>query len=229
MAVRPVFIPQGKYPWYSEVNVEFHYAAGFALVQRQKNINAIHDGFRRIYPDTPVLEASSKSASELGKSLSPFYLQTELNGKFYPVENVFQASKVFQGGGPFRQLLDVEPVKAKTTSITKTHGAILYYVYEGNNYPIDPKGWFYDWLYMKALKADPGLASQALDYGAFTDIAFNPKTGTTCQAKCLAIYKGLSEKKKLDEALSSIPSFLKIVFKASWPEISDPEFSDKEK
>lgn len=220
MAVRPVFVMKTSFPYYSEINVEFHYHAGFALVQKQKNIEAIHQAYRREYPKSDVLEASSKAPTELGKSLSPFYLMTKEDGKSFPVENVFQASKVFQTGGPFLSLLEMPAIKAKTTSITKTHGLLLYYEYRNKRYPIEPRGWLYDWIYMNALSNHPDLVEQISQYNAFTDIAFNPKTGSTCQAKCLAIYKSLAKKDLLKSALSSIPAFLKIVFHVSWPEAS---------
>ncbi len=218
MAERPVFIPKYSYPYYQEVSVSFHYAAGFALVQRQKNIAAIHEAYLKIDPHARILEASSKSPSSLGKSLSPFYLKAEYLGREVPVENIFQSCKVFQSGGPFLQILDMQPVKAKTTSLTKTHGPLLYYEYDHERYPIDPHGWLYDWIYLHALAAHPDLLNQLSDYNAFTDIAFNPKTGSTCQAKCLAICLGLQKKNLLEAALSSLPEFLKILFRVSWPE-----------
>lgn len=223
MAERPVFIAKKTYPFYDEVFVSFKYYAGFALVQKRRNIEGIHEAFHKLYPDLKVLEASSKAPTELGTSLSPFYLTSELDGQSYPVENIFQASKVFQNGGPFLSLLDLSAIKAKTTSLTKTKGALLYYEYDGHRYPVDPRGWFYDWIYMNALKSQPELAADAMQYDAFTDIAFNPKTGATCQAKALAIYKGLLEKGKLDETLSSLPVFLKTLFKVTWPKEEESE------
>lgn len=218
MAERPVFIPKSSYPYYQEVNVSFHYAAGFALVQRQKNIAAIHEAYLKIDPKAKILEASSKSPSAYGKSLSPFFLCTKYEDRELPVENVFQSCKVFQSGGPFLQLLDMEPVKAKTTSLTKTHGPLLYYEYENERYPLDPRGWLYDWIYLHALREHPDLLEQLSEYNAFTDIAFNPKTGSTCQAKCLAICLGLQKKNLLDKVLESIPQFLKILFHVTWPQ-----------
>ncbi|MEY8380960.1 DarT1-associated NADAR antitoxin family protein [Ileibacterium valens] len=217
MAERPVFLPKASYPYFKEVVVSFHYSAGFALIQRQKNIAAIHKAYLQLNPQAQILEASSKSPTEFGKSLSPFYLKGKLDDDFYPVENIFQSSKVFQTGGPFLQILTMDPIKAKTTSLTKTHGALLYYVYENKSYPIEPRGWLYDWIYLHALDSKPELSDQLSHYDAFTDIAFNPKTGATCQAKCLAIYLGLQKKNLLQEALASIPSFLKILFHTEWP------------
>lgn len=227
MAERPVFMAKKSYPFYQTVEISFKYFAGFAMVQKRKNIAEIHAGFEKLYPDVPVLEASSKAATELGKSLSPFYLMAEDDGHQYPVECVFQASKVFQAGGPFLQLLNMEAIKAKTTSLTKTKGALLYYQYQNEKYPLDPKGWLFDWIYMKALQNHPQLQEKAMEYSAFTDIAFNPKTGSTCQAKCLAVFKGLSQKGILDEALASIPAFLKTVYKKNWLPVEETAENDQ--
>jgi hypothetical protein len=209
MAQRPVFTPKTSFPYYTTEMVEFHYAAGFATVQRQKNIAAIHAAYEKLHPGTPILEASSKAPTPLGLSLSPFYLML---GN-HPVENVFQASKVFTKGGPFAQLLDMPAVKAKTTSITKTNGPLLYYEYDGEKLPVLPQGWFFTWLYLKALSDHPQLCQEVVQYKAFTDIAFNPNTGHACQAMALAQYCALSKKGLIEQALSSIDAFRQIVWR----------------
>jgi type I restriction enzyme M protein len=219
MAVRPVYLPKTSWPYYSIENITFKFSAGFALVQRQKNISAIHEGYKKLHPKSKLLEASSKSDSALGKSLSPFYLKTLYEGKLCPVENIFQSCKVFMQGGPYLSLLDMEPVKAKTTSLTKNSGPLLYYEYENHKYPLDPKGWLFEWIYLKALQEHTNLTQEILAYNGFTDIAFSPRTGITCQAQCLAIYIGLQKKGLLDAALENIPSFLKIVYHAKWNEV----------
>ena len=45
----------------------------------------------------------------LGVKLSAFNLK--LNG--YTLENIFQSSKVFSNGGPYRDLMNVAPKEAK--------------------------------------------------------------------------------------------------------------------
>ena len=39
MANRPVFILNNSAPYFRKIDIEFEYASGFALVQKQKNIN----------------------------------------------------------------------------------------------------------------------------------------------------------------------------------------------
>ena len=74
---------------------------GFAPSQKQKNIRALHGAFLAAHPDARVLEISSKSMQENGPALSAFALAKYVPalGKSVPVENVFQAGKVFEGGG----------------------------------------------------------------------------------------------------------------------------------
>ena len=57
--------------------------------------------FLAAHPDARVLEISSKSMQENGPALSAFALAKYVPalGKSVPVENVFQAGKVFEGGG----------------------------------------------------------------------------------------------------------------------------------
>ena len=69
---------------------------------------------------------------------------------------------------------------------------------------------FYDWLYLKALVANPELAAAVETYDAFTDIEFNPERSLNCQARSAALYRSLVHAGKLEEALSSQEAFLRI-------------------
>ena len=210
MAERPVFLPKNSWPFYTTEEVSFKWYAGFALIQKRRNIEGIHEAYLTLHPQARLLEASSKSANPFGESLSPFYLEGELDGRKYPVECIFQASKVFQKGGPFPQLLDMPAVKAKTTSLTKSAGPLLYYEYAGERWPLDPRGWLFNYIYLKALQGHPEKLAEIEGYTGFTDVAMSPK-GSTCQAEALAMALGLRHKGLFDEALASIPDFLRIV------------------
>ena len=61
MATRPVYTVKEAFPYYGTVNTEFEWNSGFAVVQKQKNITAIHGAFMRMMPGNQVLEISSKS------------------------------------------------------------------------------------------------------------------------------------------------------------------------
>lgn len=108
MAQGPVFTVRSRAPYHGVAQVEFTYNPGFAVVQKQKNIAALHEGFRSRFPDRRVLEISSKSTQPGGVELSAFNLQKfvpELQ-RSAPVECVYQGSKVFGAGGPFPDLME---------------------------------------------------------------------------------------------------------------------------
>lgn len=56
------------------------------------------------------------------------------------------------------------------------------------------------------------MATQILEYDSFSDIEFNPQKSVNCRAKAAAIYVGLFNSGKLDEALKSKEDFLDIVY-----------------
>lgn len=79
-------------------------------------------------------------------------------------------------------------------------------------FPLEPKDYFYNWLYINSLYRNPGLAKRILEYDSFSDIEFNPKRSVNCQARAVAIFVGLSKSKKLEEAMKSKESFFKVVY-----------------
>ena len=92
-----------------------------------------------------------------------------------PLELAFQAGKVFEHGGPYKDLLDVTPKKAKSDPRLSESGRIISFEFEGRTFTTKPAALFYTWLYIRALSENKELVEQIHDYDAFTDIAFNPK------------------------------------------------------
>ena len=66
-------------------NFEFDWNGGFAVSQKQKNINNLHGAIKRRTGEE-ALEISSKGLIQLGKDIGAFSLK--LNGVY--LENVFQ-------------------------------------------------------------------------------------------------------------------------------------------
>lgn len=93
MATRPIFISTKTKPYYRVIPVFFAWNGGFAKIQSQKNIRAMHREYHRYYPDGKILEISSRSEQDLGVKLSAFNLMTVVPSlkKKIPVECVFQA------------------------------------------------------------------------------------------------------------------------------------------
>ena len=73
------------------------------------------------------------------------------------------------------------------------------FIFNGISFPLEPKTYFYNWLYINALMRNKKLIQEILDYGynAFTDIEYNPKKSINCQAQALAIGISLIKNKQI--------------------------------
>ena len=213
MAKRICFISiPYAHPIFSEVEIDFEYFAGFSVSQKQKSINSLHAEIRKIDASLKLLEISTKSTNLVGVALSAFNLKLtdEHSGEEYPLENIFQSSKVFELGGPYNDLLNIYPKDAKRDERLKTSGRLIGFNYKGSIWEIDPKTMFYDWIYIKALYDRKDLSKRILDFDAFTDIEFNPARSINCQARSAAIFVSLAKLKKLECVLSDKEEFKKI-------------------
>jgi type I restriction enzyme M protein len=211
MAQRPVFVATDFGSFYDVKMVDFVYNGGFAVSQKQKNIVALHEGFKKGYPEARVLEISSKSLQPLGVQLSAFNLMKFVPsiGKSIPVENVFQGGKVFTAGGPFTDLYDKTPKEAKRDERLRSSGGITGFYFEGENFPTKPMHAFYDWIYISALMENEELAEAITEFDAFTDIEFNPQKSINCQALSAALFVGLKRSGKL-EGIKCFEDFIEI-------------------
>ncbi|MBR9839927.1 MAG: hypothetical protein GYB50_18805 [Rhodobacteraceae bacterium] len=211
MASRPIFlVDDADDSLVTTVDVEFKWYAGMSLARRRMSAQSLISAGRNLYPSRRFLEVSRMSDDPLGEGLSAFNLRypegPRTSGR--PVECVFQSSKVFQHGGPFRDLLGAEPGDAKRDERLQTSGRLIEFNLEGEKWSSQPLTAFYDWIYMKALDAHPMNADAVMQYDAFTDIAFNPAKSFSCQAHAVALYVSLRRRNKLNEALGSQASFL---------------------
>ncbi|EOT2069407.1 TPA: DarT1-associated NADAR antitoxin family protein [Proteus mirabilis] len=210
MAVRPVFIPKLSENILSITkDIDFTWAAGMAKVQKQKSIRALHEAARAQGLNN-LLEISSKSEDEHGIALSAFNLKikTKKLGKEFTVESAFQASKVFENGGPYVDLLDKASRESKKDIRLKESGNLVSFKFYSTTWPLIPRTAFYDWLYLSALNQNKKLAEYLLNFDGFTDIEFNPAKSINCQARAAALYVSLVKRNKLKDVLSSQSSFL---------------------
>src|SRR5690606_37824889 len=189
MASRPVFVPLGNGVGVVERLLNFTWYPGLSKAQKQRSISALHDAARVVGID-PVLEISSKSLDELGVDLSAFNLciHTRKRQTTFTVETAFQGSKVFEHGGPFRDLLGMDSRSAKKDMRLRESGRLLAFEFFGKRFPLRPWTYFYDWIYINALNQNDELAQRVLDYRGFTDIEFNPERSVNCQAYSAALY-----------------------------------------
>ena len=212
MAERPIFIPTpGNAELVKEIFFELRWHPGFAVVQKEKNIKALHAaaaaaGF------APLLEISTKSENKRGRHMSAFHMTvpTKDHGSI-KLELAFQGSKVFEHGGPFTDLYmkgEKEIGQAKRDPRLKESGALTGFRFEGFDFPLEPKTVFYDWLYCSFLVNYRDWAEKLYDYAGFTDIEFNPRRSINCQARSAALFLSLMKKGDLDAALQSPPHFI---------------------
>lgn len=210
MAKRPYFISlNNDNDFFKEELCEFDYYNGFALSQKQKSINSLHKEILKKYPNAKILEVSRKSENEIGIQLSAFNLtlKSKKNGKQYPVENIFQSSKVFEKGGPYKDLLNCSPKDAKLDERLKKSGKLMAFDFEGKRWELEPKTLFYDFVYMSALLENKELINQLINYDMFTDIVFNPQKSINCQARSVAIFVSLYKKNLIKDYIEDINLF----------------------
>ena len=212
MAKRPFFISSDKSGcFYTEENADFEFFSGFSISQKRLSINSLHSSILEKYPNSRILEVSRKSESSLGNHLSAFnLLYTLKNGGKVPLENAFQSSKKFEYGGPYSELLSVTPVEGKQYGKLKESGNLISFILEGEEWPLEPKTLFYDYIYISSLFQNKELCKQLLDYDIFTDIEFNPKKSFNCQARSVAICVSLIKQGIIEDFLSDKELFKRI-------------------
>ncbi len=213
MAQRPVFVVSAEVPHFKKELITFQFFSGFAQSQKRKSIESLHTTFLQTHPQERVLEISSMSEDEIGVKLSAFNLEIKtLDGRRYSVESAFQSSKVFEHGGPYKDLLGKSSREAKKDSRLKTSGALKAFYFSNKQFSLQPETYFYNWLYIHALDLHPELSDKIMEYTAFTDIAFNPEKAKNCQACAAAVYVSLKKSGMLAEALEDPKAFLQIVY-----------------
>lgn len=165
-------------------NFEFEFNPGFSVTQKKKNVKALHKAI-----GGKTLEVSTKSDEMIGQKLSAFNLTYDGN-RF---ECVFQASKKYEYGGPYIDLLTKSPKEAKIDVRHASSGKLIGFEYIGEEFALEPKTFFYDYMYIKAVQQSLTEEDilEILNYDYFTDIEFNPKKSINCQAKSVAIIKAM--------------------------------------
>lgn len=203
MAKRPVFIPDfSGFPYVDPIDIEFKWHPGFAKSQMQKSIASLHEAAEK-QGIAPILEISSKSILSLGVSLSAFNLLLETpNGQKINVECAYQGSKVFENGGPYYELYSVPSRAAKMDERLRNSGELVAFNFCGEDFPIEPKTAFYDWLYMNALsQRETDVVKKLEGFQGFSDIVFNPNRSLNCQARAAALFVALSKKDLINEQI----------------------------
>ncbi len=192
-------------------DINFEYFSGFSKEQKRKNIESMHREISAIN-NAKILEISKASTNYLGQKLSAFNLILNLNDGSHnvkaSVERFFQGSKKFQNGGPFDELFFDDTLHPKRYERLKESGDFIGFELFGKSYDTTPTTYFYDWLYITALKQNKALTIELSEYEIFTDIEFNPKKSFSCQAKSVALFLGLQKEGILEKVTKDADSFL---------------------
>lgn len=214
MAKRPIYIPQksGELLVRTEY-IEFQWSPGMAVVQKQKSVRALHEAAIFMGVCINPLEVSSKSLLEIGVKLSAFNLSvtTQKLKKTFTVESAYQSSKIFEHGGPYKDLIYSSSREAKKDSRIRESGNLKGFEFFGEKWALEPKTAFYDWLYINALHKNELAVEQLKKYDAFTDIEFNPERSINCQAYSVALYKALEWRNLICDAIADKAAYLDIV------------------
>ncbi|MCF6461532.1 DarT1-associated NADAR antitoxin family protein [Clostridium sp. Cult3] len=216
MATRPAFLvnqDNSINKFVERRNIEFQWFPGFSQKQKQRSIQSMHDAIVDEIKDVKILEISSKSTNELGVRLSAFNLLiTHKDTKqTFSVESAFQSSKVFEKGGPYKDILNMNSRDAKKDERLRNSGELIYFDFFGTRWGLSPKTLFYDWLYINALWQHKDLSREVIKYNAFTDIEFNPSKSINCQANAAALFVSLFNRGLLEKAINSIEDYINIV------------------
>lgn len=207
MAERPVFVPVEKGSrLVDEVPIAFVWNSGMAPSQKKKNILALHEAAKKTGL-APLLEISSKSDREVGRKLSAFSLEIEIDGQRATIESAYQGSKLFERGGPYIDLYLSSSREAKKDPRLKDSGKLIGFHFKGSDYPLSPTTAFYDWLYMSALYPHREWLKRVQQCVGFTDIEFNPDRSLNCQARSFATFVALEKRGILDETINSFNKF----------------------
>jgi hypothetical protein len=192
MAQRPIFLPSSDpNQLVKTVMVEFNWFPGFSIAQKQRSVAALHAAAQTQLKLNPILEISSKSQRILGVQLSAFHLSLQLSQGKWPIEVIFQASKVFQNGGPFKDLYLSNSREARKDLRLQTSGPLIRFQLEQEDWDLEPTTSFYDWIYLQALLQNK---IQLDEFEAFTDIEFNPNRSFNCQAHSAALFLSLKRR-----------------------------------
>ena len=185
MAERPAFFIHDK-KVVSKI-YSFEWFSGFAVSQKQKSIESLHNAIMKADADAKPLEVSTKSKDSVGIKLSAFNLK--LNN--YTLENIFQSAKVFENGGPYLDLLEVLPKEAKRDERLHSSGNLKAFRYENQDFPLNPKTVFYDYIYIAAVKQmfTEDEINTISSYNYFTDIEFNPAKSINTQARTVSMIR----------------------------------------
>ena len=150
---RTIFAPSAIAPYYTEIIVDIDSEFSFEKSSLGNNIRLVHEEFRKMYPDLPKpLEISTATYQKpQGMWLSAYRIKKNADGNSYPFESVYQGSKVFENGGPYRAIFRDLPANAKRNPSLRNSGKLTGYEFKEGEITIkaskEQREAFYNYLY----------------------------------------------------------------------------------
>ena len=219
MAERPLYIPIEEPPFFKVQSIAFKWFPGYSVTQKQKSIESLHqNACSQIEPIENPLEISSKSTEQLGHQLSAFHLPAYSKEERYQdppcsLETMFQTSKVFGEDVHCIDLLGNDHRAVRKQIRERENQGLKCFRLEDVDWPLDPRGAFYNFIYLRSFNERKDLHADILRHDGFTDIEFNPRKSINCQAEAVSVFVGLSEAgHSLDEVCANKESFLETVY-----------------
>ena len=130
----------------------------------------------------------------------------------FPSSRVLEVSSKSERdiGVQFVDLFNASSRAAKSDRRLRESGKLVGFKYFEHEFPLEPKTYFYDWLYASTLCRHDKLVEQVMMFDAFTDIEHNPERAINCQARTVAKVVGLARAGLLADALQSPRAFLEL-------------------
>jgi type I restriction enzyme M protein len=212
MAKRLYFIAKPSYQGLIvEKTIHFENFRGQSLNQKHKSIESMHHAIRAYESGGKILEVSTISPNPLGRKLAGVTLSAETrDGQEVPVMNIFESAKVFEKGGPYRDLLEADPFTVSEDKRLTQSGRLLGFHFENTPYSLTPRHLFFDWIYMGALYKRKELHEELAVYDMVTDIEYNMQSMFASSARACAYFISLYHAGLLDEVMKDPDSFSRI-------------------
>ncbi|NCC80240.1 MAG: hypothetical protein EOM07_11650 [Clostridia bacterium] len=212
MAKRLYFIAKPSYQGLIvEKTIHFENFRGQSLNQKHKSIESMHHAIRAYESGGKILEVSTISPNPLGRKLAAVSLQAETkDGQEVPVMNIFESAKVFEKGGPYRDLLEADPLTVSGDERLRQSGRLLGFHFENVPYSLSPRHLFFDWIYLRALYERKELHEELASYDMVTDIEYNMQSMFASSARACAYFISLYHAGLLDEVMKDLDSFIRI-------------------
>jgi len=169
---RCYYLSSAEPPFFREELASFQFLGGRESWVHSKNSETLSAEIQRLEPKGRILEVSTASSNPIGVKLSALNLILESSWGRHSVERVFQASKVFEFGGPFPEILNLK-AGLKTHIKSASSGKLIgFRGPDGLELPADGTSNSYDRLYISALTQNSHVLEQLLGFDIFTDLRF---------------------------------------------------------